>query len=281
LKIAEKAARKKMNLFPSELAMVLEELGLTLSEVRVYLVLVQMGSTQTGPISKTAGIHRQHVYHTLNSLEEKGLIEKQLGTTTQYTGIPIDKVLSMLIKRKQKQMSDLKTKSQMIIDKLKRERGPQPLPLQESVQEESKFKIIPGREILVQRLKEAIGKSSISVEVITSPVRFSTAIHDFAKHYRKALKRGVIIRIATEKHAVEKKALEIVRNLAMNPNFEVKHFSEPTDAIITIFDNNEAFVSLSATAHLDKASGIWSNNASFIAIAQNYFKTKWDNSYLL
>lgn len=264
-------------MYPSNVAIVLEELGLTLSETRIYLVLVQIGSSQTGVISKAAGIHRQHVYHTLNSLEEKGLIEKKLGKITHYSAIPIEKGLSILIKRRQKEISILKAKSQKIIEKLKKEKDTQHLP----VQEESNFTIVYGREILIQRLKETLRKSSSSVEVITSPVRFSVAIHNFANEYRKALKRGLKIRIATEKHVVEKTALGIVRKLARNPNFQVKDFSEPTEAIITIFDNKEAFVSLSATAHLKKTSGIWSNDASFIALTQNYFKTKWESSDLL
>ena len=47
--------------------------GLTLSEARIYSVLVELGKAQAGMISRKTGIHRRNVYDALERLIEKGL----------------------------------------------------------------------------------------------------------------------------------------------------------------------------------------------------------------
>ena len=47
---------------------------------------------------------------------------------------------------------------------------------------------------------------------------------------------------------------------------------------MSIFDRKQAFVTVSATAHLTGTESLWSNNTSFIALAQAYFESKWNNS---
>jgi sugar-specific transcriptional regulator TrmB len=52
----------------------LEELGLTKLEVKVYKNLLNEGSSLAGDISKKTGIHRRNVYDALQRLTHKGLV---------------------------------------------------------------------------------------------------------------------------------------------------------------------------------------------------------------
>lgn len=52
----------------------LEHLGLTVGESKVYLSLLKLGQTSAGPIVKTAGISRSKVYEILERLQSKGLV---------------------------------------------------------------------------------------------------------------------------------------------------------------------------------------------------------------
>ena len=52
---------------------VLEELGLTPGEVKVYLALVGLGETTTGPIVDESGVSISKVYPILNRLAKRGL----------------------------------------------------------------------------------------------------------------------------------------------------------------------------------------------------------------
>ena len=53
---------------------VLEELGLSKNEVKVYLTLLELGSATSWEISKRIKIHRTNTYDALNRLVKKGLV---------------------------------------------------------------------------------------------------------------------------------------------------------------------------------------------------------------
>src|SRR5690348_9354508 len=52
---------------------VLENLGLSKNEAKIYEVLLTFGELGVGVISEKSGVHRRNVYDSLNRLMEKGL----------------------------------------------------------------------------------------------------------------------------------------------------------------------------------------------------------------
>lgn len=57
-----------------EIEKVLEKLGFSPNEIKVYLTLTKQGSTPAGKISKLAKIDRSSAYNALKLLQEKGLV---------------------------------------------------------------------------------------------------------------------------------------------------------------------------------------------------------------
>jgi len=53
---------------------ILEDLGLTNAEIRVYVALLELGSSSAGKIIEKSGLQNSVVHRALNSLIEKGLI---------------------------------------------------------------------------------------------------------------------------------------------------------------------------------------------------------------
>jgi sugar-specific transcriptional regulator TrmB len=53
---------------------ILEDLGLTGAEIKVYVALLETGNTTAGPVIEKSGLHNSVVHRALNSLIEKGLI---------------------------------------------------------------------------------------------------------------------------------------------------------------------------------------------------------------
>jgi len=53
---------------------VLEKIGLTRNEIKVYLALLELGSSTTSFISRKAELHTSRVYESLERLIEKGLV---------------------------------------------------------------------------------------------------------------------------------------------------------------------------------------------------------------
>ncbi len=62
----------------------LEELGLSGAEAKVYLALLETGSTLAGQIIKKTGLHRGTTYQVLQRLKEKGLVSSIIKGKKQY-----------------------------------------------------------------------------------------------------------------------------------------------------------------------------------------------------
>ncbi len=63
---------------------VLEDLGLSEAEAKVYLALLETGSTLAGPIIKKTGLHRGTTYQILQRLIEKGLVSFVIKSGKRY-----------------------------------------------------------------------------------------------------------------------------------------------------------------------------------------------------
>ncbi len=67
-----------------ELVNILKEIGLTEGEAKVYIALLELGSTTTGPIVDKSGISASKVYNILDKLAKKGFVSYILKAKTKY-----------------------------------------------------------------------------------------------------------------------------------------------------------------------------------------------------
>lgn len=63
---------------------ILEEIGLTDSEIKVYLALLELGSSKKGPIVKKAGITSSKIYEVIDKLIERGLASYVVKDKVKY-----------------------------------------------------------------------------------------------------------------------------------------------------------------------------------------------------
>ena len=62
----------------------LEEIGLTPGEVKVYLALLKIGQSSTGAITKESQVSRSKIYSILDKLAKKGLVGHLIKDNTMY-----------------------------------------------------------------------------------------------------------------------------------------------------------------------------------------------------
>jgi sugar-specific transcriptional regulator TrmB len=62
----------------------LEGIGLTKSEIKVYLALLDLGSSSTGPLIKKSGVASSKIYELLDKLIEKGLVSFHIESETKH-----------------------------------------------------------------------------------------------------------------------------------------------------------------------------------------------------
>src|SRR3990167_2347637 len=85
---------------------ILENLGLTALEAKVYLTLLDLGPSLAGLITRKSGIHRRSVYDALERLIQKGLVGYIVNNNRKYFEAANPERLSELVKEKEATRSE-------------------------------------------------------------------------------------------------------------------------------------------------------------------------------
>ncbi|MAG47965.1 hypothetical protein CL617_05135 [archaeon] len=99
----------------------LQEAGLTERESKVYIALLELGSTTTGPLIKKSEVPNSKIYEVLESLNKKGLSSHIIKGKTKYFQATDPKNILTLIKEKERKLESiipkLKAKQELAIEK--------------------------------------------------------------------------------------------------------------------------------------------------------------------
>lgn len=136
---------------------ILQQLGLTQREEKVYLALLELGETTTGKIIEKSKISGGKIYEILDKLTSKGLVSYSLLDKTKYFRAASPNVLINLLEEEKERINQ---KEERLAKEL-----PQMLKLQESNKPKSEatfFKGIGGiQKIIFDKLEKLSSKSEI------------------------------------------------------------------------------------------------------------------------
>ena len=90
-----------------ELQSKLETLGLTSTESKLYLTLLQIGSSTAVQIAKETSIHRRTIYDNLAILIKKGLVSYKLNKGVKYFEAINPNVLNSFLDQKKHTLTDI------------------------------------------------------------------------------------------------------------------------------------------------------------------------------
>src|SRR3989344_9492336 len=75
----------------------LEEIGLTPGEVKVYLALLKIGQSSTGAIAKESQVSRSKLYSILDKLAKKGLVGHLMkGEVTYFKAMEPKRIIDYM-----------------------------------------------------------------------------------------------------------------------------------------------------------------------------------------
>jgi sugar-specific transcriptional regulator TrmB len=112
--------RREARLVMDEAIQTLTELGLTLSQAKVYLTLLKLDRATGKALSKHAKEARQEVYRILHELEEKGFVERIIAMPTEFKAITIKNCLRILIEHQKHKISKHEKKQLNYLKNLKK-----------------------------------------------------------------------------------------------------------------------------------------------------------------
>src|SRR3989344_4069712 len=82
---------------------ILEDIGLTNAEIKVYLTLLELGSSTAGPIIEKSGLQSSVVHMTVNKLVEKGFVSfVKEGKRNHYQATNPKHIIEFINEKKQR-----------------------------------------------------------------------------------------------------------------------------------------------------------------------------------
>ena len=244
-------------------------LGLTSSQARVYLSLVSMGSSAVKAISKDARVERSEAYRIMAGLEQLGLVERIISVPFKFRAIKIQHAFEILIERRHRETLNLQTAIKEICEKTEhfdRNEGTEG--------DEHQFILVPKKEASQRRRRKAIENSKESIDAVNSWRRAPIWMFSYREEIIRALRRGVRFRAILDKPE-ENKLMRELEEFKKIGDFEVRYTSIEPDAVVSIYDKKDVAMKVIAEAAHGESPTLWSNNPSFVAIAQERFERLW------
>ena len=248
------------------------EMGFTQTQAKVYLTLLKLGESDARTLYRKANLPQPEVYRTLDELERKGLVEKEIAAPSKFIPTPIEFGLQILMNQKLQQCMELKKKMKGFL------RKNQISPLEKSRIQQYKLMVIEGKERLLQTIRSEHENVERSVDIISTLQRWLQILDSCMESYLKALDRKVKYRVVIEKPSSKITFSEKIQTLLSKPDFELKLSEVPLTNNAAIFDDNEATINFFEGKPLGESPIIWTNHPGFIQMCRDHFDNVWKSA---
>ena len=197
---------------------ILEDIGLTHAEIKVYLTMLELGSSSAGPILEKSGLHNSVVHRNLDRLIEKGLVTFVLEGKKKFYQATDPKLLLDFIDEKKERIEKIL---------------PELLQKQKLAKEKPKAVIYKGKRGIKELLYTIISQKNIPYSAYGGPKKAEDLLGTYFwegyhnRRIKNKLNAKLIFHESLRKWGeyINKKNLTTVR-------FTPKEFEELTETII-------------------------------------------------
>ncbi len=194
---------------------ILREIGLSETEIKIYLALLELGSALAGEITKKSGVNRTNVYDALERLIEKGLVTYVISANRKlFEPVPPERLKEML-KEKEDQLDSILPELQLKY-KMSREK-----------EEATIFKGKKG----IKSIFEDILNEKNDLFAYGAESRFADMFPAYQKHWNdRRAKLKIKVKMIYNEKVKARKVKEKLRLLSMR--FLPKHYDFPSTVMI-------------------------------------------------
>ncbi len=250
---------------------VLHELGLSLSQAKLYVALLRLPDAVTvSAVSACSNVARQDVYHLMDDLQEMGFVEKVISNPAKFKAIPFGDVTAALIEKRDDRTRALVEESTALRDKFQNKNS------NTGLQREIEFILVSKGETLVHKVVKAVGNAEREILVILpwrECTQWAFILHEW---WQKALDRQVNVRWLTDTPSQNGETnVDVIYNFTRSPVFSLKTLPHPIDVRLSVFDGKEVFMATNAVVNAGESPALWTNSPTMINTLKDYFEMKW------
>ncbi len=258
-----------------ELIQELEVFGLNEKEAHLYVMLLKYGAKTSGELAKMLNSYRMDVYRTLETLDEKGMIEVSTENPTKYAAVAIAAAIDSAIEKQAYGLQWMETHKHHVITASKS------LPQRSAgttVDDFTKFKVIKGRASVVATVVLFLKSAVHDIVAIISPVALPIfSISGQLNYLIAAADRGVRVRCITD---IVPQNLNAA-NEALT-NIELRHLEGYNGAQFLVRDAQESLTTIKLDiVHRAKDADdvlFWTDNSEYAQHLEASFEYLWGNS---
>jgi sugar-specific transcriptional regulator TrmB len=250
---------------------VLVDLGLSLTQAKIYLSLIHLGRAKVGDIYKKSGVARQDIYRVLEKLLEFGLIEKIVCSPVEYVPLPLTEGISMLVNRKKTEFEKIAIKAEKI-----KEQGF----ITNSLEHEGiSGEIIATMEkdVLNSKTRRTFMNAEQTVEYVCKWNAFIAGSMAVIDESRRAARRGIKGRTVVESPKYSLTIPNPIQKFMREQILELRIIGSVPFFFLGIIDKREIIFTPSPCRNM-QAITYWSRDKGFAELANSYFETIWNKA---
>jgi sugar-specific transcriptional regulator TrmB len=258
-----------------ETTYILNRLGLTSSQVKVYLTLLKLDKATAKTIASNSKVARQEVYRVLVELEDSGLVERIIAIPTEFKAVTIENGLAFLIGERRKELTEIQNEAKKLSPKIQnylKQRENKGENLQRGTPE---FVLIPESKALLLRMEKALDATQKTIETVNPKEWFLQVLFNLSDKFKKVLERGVKIRCLINEPLDTSSWTATIQNIIENPLFEIRILSENPKENFWIYDMKEVLFATASIQNNKQFPVLCTTATPLIGISENYFNETW------
>ncbi len=234
---------------------ILEDIGLSTAEIKVYLTLLELGTATAGPIIEKTGLQSSVVHMTLNRLVEKGFVSFVKQGQRRYYQASNPKHISDYIEEKKERFEEL-------LPQLLQKQG-----MAKEKPEVVTFRGVKGIRELLYELLEAAGKKHHTF----GSTRKSLMMGEdwWVRYHRKRSQKGIAAKL------IFNESLRFWSAEKKYPKAQVRYTKTGFEPLTeTIIRNDRVGIII----WTDKPIGILVHNKTAADSYDHFFELMWDTA---
>jgi sugar-specific transcriptional regulator TrmB len=253
---------------------VLEKLGLTAVQSRVYIANFEIGPATTKQISKVGGVAREDVYRVMPALQTLGLIKRHITKPAIFEAISPKDAVTFLINHRKQETEKICKEAKKFLNLFKKGNGNS-----KSIAKSEETFLISNPAATFRRLtyEYEITKHTVDGTINWETHRFG--IIKMTDLLNRVFKRGVKLRSVMDKPTEEITRLpKSAQHFFDHPSYKVRYIFNPPKCRVAIFDGERGFVFTSLDADATRSPSLWTNNPILVSLMNGYFQNLWDSA---
>lgn len=250
---------------------ILADLGLNVTEAKIFVALSELETATVGTISNKSGVAREFVYQVMPRLLNKGLIEEIMTKPKKFKSLSLKEAYLILLRRKKEENKKLYSKAMKALRKHENKSRSQMIA-------DSQLSLVPSLEAPI--ISHEFQNAQKKIDITFLPEKFVqwSQYYDELK-VNDVIKRKVKIRVITQQSLVEIMAAYpgsfngSLRSKLKTVDF--KHVRTPFSVEMMIFDDKTLFLSTEKASDITQIVWLRTNKPSLLEMAKVYFEQLW------